>query len=74
MTTLAALLNEIETFLEETGTKKTVFGREALNDGAFVKRLQDGGGVTLATADRVRAYMADQRASALPKRKAKKAA
>jgi len=61
MATISDLLAEIEAFLAETGMKKTVFGRAALNDGAFVKRLQDGGGVTLATVDRVRAYIAKQR-------------
>lgn len=61
MSTISSLLAEIEAFLAETGMKKTVFGRAALNDGAFVKRLQDGGGVTLATVDRVRAYIAKHR-------------
>ena len=64
MSTISSLLAEIEAFLAETGMKKTVFGRAALNDGAFVKRLQDGGGVTLSTVDRVRAYIATQRAQA----------
>lgn len=61
MSTISSLLAEIEAFLAETGMKKTVFGRLALNDGAFVKRLQDGGGVTLATVDRVRDFIAKQR-------------
>lgn len=61
MSTIASLLAEIEAFLAETGMKKTVFGREVLNDGAFVKRLQDGGGVTVTTADRVRSYIERQR-------------
>jgi len=69
MTGTASLLAEIESFLAETGMKKTVFGRAALNDGAFVKRLQDGADVTLGTADRVRAYIGAQRAKAAPKRR-----
>ena len=61
MSTLTSLLDEIEAFLLETGMKKTVFGLGAVKDGKFVTRLRSGAGVTLATADRVRAYMADQR-------------
>ncbi len=61
MSTIQTLRAEIDCFLAETGMKKTVFGRAALNDGAFVKRLQDGGGVTLATADRVRAFIKAER-------------
>jgi len=61
MSTMSSLLAEIEAFLAETGMKKTVFGRVVLNDGAFVKRLQDGGGVTVSTADRVRSYIETQR-------------
>lgn len=62
MSTTAALLTEIESFLGEAGLKATTFGLRALNDGTFVKRLRDGAGVTAATVDRVRAYIAGQRA------------
>ena len=61
MTTIEALLKEIEAFLREVAMAETTFGRHAVNDGKFVGRLREGGGVTVATIDRVRAYMEAER-------------
>lgn len=61
MTTIEALLKEIAAFLREVEMAETTFGRHAVNDGKFVGRLREGGGVTVATIDRVRAYMEGER-------------
>src|SRR5215831_17133571 len=55
------LLNDIEAFLVEFGVSPTKFGLAAINDGHLVKNLRDGASVTLKTADKVRAHMAEQR-------------
>ncbi len=56
-TTARALLREIEAFLAATGVTATKFGLAAVNDGHLVANLRKGSGVTLKTADRVRAFM-----------------
>ena len=48
---------EVETFLEVTRTKRAVFGLEAAGSPSFVARLMAGASPTLATVDRVRAWM-----------------
>ena len=55
------LLGDIEAFLAEFGVSPTKFGLAAVNDGHLVKNLRGGASVTLRTADKVRAYMAEQR-------------
>jgi phosphopantothenoylcysteine decarboxylase/phosphopantothenate--cysteine ligase len=55
------LLDDIETFLAEFGLSPTKFGLAAVNDGHLVKNLRGGASVTLRTADKVRAYMVEQR-------------
>lgn len=64
MTTIEALLKEIDAFLREAEMAETTFGRHAVNDGKFVGRLREGAGVTVATVDRVRAYIEGQRQKA----------
>ncbi len=64
MTTIEALLKDIDAFLREAEMAETTFGRHAVNDGKFVGRLREGAGVTVATVDRVRAYMATERQKA----------
>lgn len=64
MTTIQALLAEIDAFLEDANMAETTFGRHAVNDGKFVGRLREGAGVTVATVDRVRAYIAGERRKA----------
>src|SRR5262245_3078906 len=56
------LLSEIEAFLAETGMAATKLGLSAVNDSHLVKRLRQGSSVTLKTADRLRAYLAQERA------------
>jgi SAM-dependent methyltransferase len=55
---LSALLKEITAFCRKNGLAESTFGRMAVNDGKFVSRLRDGGGLTMATADRVRSFIA----------------
>ncbi len=59
---------EIEAFLAETGLTPTKFGVAAVNDGHLVANLRKGNSVTLKTADKVRAHIAQERArrQALP--------
>ena len=66
--TTHALLTEIEGFLAEFGVSPTKFGLAAVNDGHLVKNLRSGASVTLKTADKVRAYMANQRSVASAQR------
>jgi hypothetical protein len=58
--TAADLLSEIENFLVHTHPKmaESTFGRLAVNDGKFVGRLRNGGGLTLTTAEKARAFIA----------------
>jgi phosphopantothenoylcysteine decarboxylase/phosphopantothenate--cysteine ligase len=62
--TTRALLAEIEIFLAEFGVSPTKFGLDAVNDGHLIKNLRSGASVTLKTADKVRAHMADERSRA----------
>jgi phosphopantothenoylcysteine decarboxylase/phosphopantothenate--cysteine ligase len=59
------LLSDIEAFLVEFGVSPTKFGLAAINDGHLVKNLRGGASVTLRTADKVRAYMVEQRSPTL---------
>jgi phosphopantothenoylcysteine decarboxylase / phosphopantothenate---cysteine ligase len=60
------LLSAIEAFLVEFGVSPTKFGLAAINDGHLVKNLRGGASVTLRTADKVRAYLAEQRNASFP--------
>jgi phosphopantothenoylcysteine decarboxylase/phosphopantothenate--cysteine ligase len=60
------LLAEIDVFLAWSGLTPTKFGIAAVNDGHLVANLRRGRSVTLKTADRVRAYMTEQRARRSP--------
>jgi phosphopantothenoylcysteine decarboxylase / phosphopantothenate---cysteine ligase len=64
--TAKALLGEIEGFLAQFEVTASKFGVAAVNDGHLVAKLRKGSSVTLKTADRVRAYIAQQRASTSP--------
>jgi hypothetical protein len=59
MSSAEALLGEIDAFLQRTGMTQTQFGEESMNNRSFVRQLRNGGGVTLRTLDKVRAYMAE---------------
>jgi hypothetical protein len=63
MSSLAALIRDIEAFCAETQMAETAFGVAALNDGRFIARIRSGtSSPTLKTVDRVRAFMAGERA------------
>ena len=55
---------EVEAFLRITRTKRAVFGLEAAGDPSFVARVMAGASPTLATVDRVRAWMRDNASAA----------
>ena len=50
----AAFVAEIEDYCRRGGLAETTFGRKAVNDGKFVSRLRNGGGVTTKTVPRGR--------------------
>ena len=50
-------LCRVETFLAETGTKPSEFGRSAIGDASFVLNLRRGRSPTLATADKVLSFI-----------------
>jgi hypothetical protein len=52
-----ALLKDIEAFIERAGMARSTFGRLAVNDGKFVDRIAAGGGLTVRTVERVRAFI-----------------
>jgi hypothetical protein len=52
-----SLLREITEYCRNTGVAESTFGRLVVNDGKFVNRLRDGGRITTATLERVRAFM-----------------
>ena len=47
----------VEAFLERTGFKPTEFGRQAVGDPSLVLNLRRGRSPTLATADRILAFI-----------------
>ena len=49
----------VEAFLAATGFKPTEFGRQSVGDPSFVLGLRRGRSPTLATADKVLAFIAD---------------
>jgi predicted transcriptional regulator len=49
----------VEEFLERTGFKPTEFGRQAVGDPSLVLNLRRGRSPTLATADRILAFIRD---------------
>lgn len=57
MDTKAQLLAEVEAFIQARQLSDTAFGLHAVNDGKFVRRLRGGANMTLATIDRVRAFI-----------------
>lgn len=51
--------SRISAFLERTGISPTRFGRMAVGDPHLVRRIESGRSLTLRTADRVLAFIAD---------------
>lgn len=60
------LLEEIDRFTAALGMSKTTFGRLAVNDGKFVGRLRNGGGVTVRTVEKVHLYIQENWGDAKP--------
>ena len=54
----------LEEFLERTGFKPTEFGRQAVGDPSLVLNLRRGRSPTLATADRILAFIRESEATA----------
>lgn len=73
MATQDQLLAEIVLFCADAGIPETTFGRRVMSDGKFVDRIRQGGGLTVANLDRIRAYIAAERGKlpelARPKRR-----
>lgn len=61
-------LARVEEFLAATGTKASEFGRAAVGDASFVLNLRRGRSPTLATADKVLAYIDAQTTDAAQRR------
>lgn len=61
----SALLDGIEKFCTERGLNEGTFGLRAAGDSRLVKRIRDGGNLTLATADRIEAFIASAPASSI---------
>lgn len=60
MDSVDPIIAEIEDYCRRGGLAETTFGRQAVNDGKFVSRIRNGGGVTTRTVARVRAYMRER--------------
>lgn len=57
MSIRAALLAEVEAFLELSGMTPSRLGKEAINDPSWYFRFQRGMDTKIETADRLRSYM-----------------
>lgn len=60
------ILAEIEAFLADTDMTPTRFGRQSVNNAVLVRRLRNGCEVTPGTAERIRAFIAAERANPTP--------
>jgi hypothetical protein len=54
----AALLRQIDAYIEVTGIKESTFGWRAVGDAGFVDRLRNGGNCVLDRLDLCRYYIA----------------
>ena len=52
------LLDEINAYCKLTGTDRTAFGLQSVNDGHFIARMEQGRIPKIPTMDRVRNFMA----------------
>lgn len=50
---------QVEDFLKRTGIKPSEFGQQAVGDRAFITNLRRGRSPTLATVDKVLAFMGE---------------
>jgi hypothetical protein len=62
------LLAEIEAYRARSGVDKTNFGKQAVNNGNFVFRLEGGAIPQFKTIDRVRAFINRQTKATQPRR------
>ncbi len=60
MSEAEVLLAQIEEACRRLNIAQTTFGRQAVNDGKLVSRLQQGGRVTIQTVNRVHRFIAEQ--------------
>jgi SAM-dependent methyltransferase len=60
MTDAEALLAQIDEACRRMQIAQTTFGRQSVNDGKLVSRLQQGGRVTLETVNRVHRFIAEK--------------
>lgn len=58
------LLTDIQGFLSETGMGPSYFGKAACGNSEVVERLENGGTVTLVTAEKIREFIANRRSPA----------
>lgn len=59
----SSLMQEIQDYCQQAGIAESTFGRQAINDGKLCARLRSGKGITLATAERVQAFIREKRRS-----------
>jgi hypothetical protein len=63
----SSLLREIESFLDSSELSASAFGQEVMGDRHLVRRLRNGGSVTLPTADKIRGFIKDWKPRRKPK-------
>ncbi len=59
----SSLMQEIQDYCRQAGIAESTFGRQAINDGKLCARLRSGKGITLATAERVQAFIREHQRS-----------
>ena len=70
MKTLTEQFNStVDEFLERTGFKPTEFGRQSVGDPSLILNLRRGRSPTLATADRILAFIREADAAANKRRR-----
>ncbi|PSJ60785.1 hypothetical protein [Pseudaminobacter soli (ex Li et al. 2025)] len=57
------LLTEIRAFLNRSGMGRSYFGKASCGNSELVDRLESGGTVTLVTAEKIRAFIAERTAA-----------
>ena len=61
---MAALLADIEAFLEASGISESAFGTAAINDKHLIRQMRDGRELKYDTEQRIRSFMARYREAA----------
>src|ERR1700721_3018081 len=60
------ILSQISEFCRQTDMAESTFGRRAVNDGKLVHRLREGKRITIATLDRIQAFIAASTPGGVP--------